>query len=364
MYKQVHSVYNQGLQKLICRHLQCGQVVTGNAIEPNIMKPVGIIANPSSGKDIRRLVASGTVVSNNEKANTVRRILLGLDSMGVETAYIMQDCAQIGSQAARNLDMSLEVRHLDLPMTNCQEDSTRAAKALDELGVACIIVLGGDGTSRVVAKGCMDTPLLPISTGTNNAFCEMVEGTLVGIGAAMLALGVVDAEAVTEQAPVLEVWNGSQLIDIALVDLVISTMEFMGSRALWDESTLREIFLTRAVPGNIGFSSLGWTLQPLSAAEPYGLHIRIGRGDFQVKAPIAPGLIRSVPISEYTQFGPDQPIEIHQKQGMIALDGEREHSIGENDSIFIRYNQKGPYVVNLTKALETASRSKYFLNPC
>jgi hypothetical protein len=31
------------------------------------MKPVGIIANPASGKNIRRLIASGTVVTNQEK---------------------------------------------------------------------------------------------------------------------------------------------------------------------------------------------------------------------------------------------------------------------------------------------------------
>ncbi|HEY5871002.1 MAG TPA: ATP-NAD kinase, partial [Candidatus Tectomicrobia bacterium] len=44
------------------------------------MACVGIIANPSSGKDIRRLVAHGSVFNNNEKVNIVRRVLLGLDA--------------------------------------------------------------------------------------------------------------------------------------------------------------------------------------------------------------------------------------------------------------------------------------------
>jgi len=48
------------------------------------LKPVGIIANPASGKDIRRLVAYGSVFDNNEKVNVVRRVILGLDSMGVK----------------------------------------------------------------------------------------------------------------------------------------------------------------------------------------------------------------------------------------------------------------------------------------
>ena len=37
---------------------------------------VGIIANPSSGNDIRRLVAHGSAFDNNEKINIVRRVLL------------------------------------------------------------------------------------------------------------------------------------------------------------------------------------------------------------------------------------------------------------------------------------------------
>ncbi|HEY8875633.1 MAG TPA: hypothetical protein VIM32_03140 [Desulfosporosinus sp.] len=40
----------------------------------------GIIANPASGKDIRRLVAHATVFDNQEKVNLIRRILLGLQA--------------------------------------------------------------------------------------------------------------------------------------------------------------------------------------------------------------------------------------------------------------------------------------------
>ena len=39
---------------------------------------VGIIANPASGKDIRRLVAQGSVFDNNEKINIVRACALAL----------------------------------------------------------------------------------------------------------------------------------------------------------------------------------------------------------------------------------------------------------------------------------------------
>jgi predicted polyphosphate/ATP-dependent NAD kinase len=45
---------------------------------------VGIIANRASGKDIRRLVAFGSVCDNEEKVSIVRRILLGLEAAGVD----------------------------------------------------------------------------------------------------------------------------------------------------------------------------------------------------------------------------------------------------------------------------------------
>src|SRR5918998_52839 len=109
------------------------------------MSLVGIIANPASGKDIRRVVARGMTVPDHEKINSVRRILIGIAALGVDSIRWMPDTAS-------------------------PDDTTRAAEALRERGAACIVVLGGDGTCRAAAKGAGDVPLLPISTGTNNAF--------------------------------------------------------------------------------------------------------------------------------------------------------------------------------------------------
>ena len=49
---------------------------------------VGIIANPAASKDIRRLVAQGRVVPDWEKVNTVRRVMLGLQAVGVERVAV------------------------------------------------------------------------------------------------------------------------------------------------------------------------------------------------------------------------------------------------------------------------------------
>ena len=327
------------------------------------MKPIGIIANPWSGKDIRRLVTSGSVVSNNEKANMIRRILQGLDSTGVNETVIMRDSSGIGARAMDHLDLSMEVNYLDHPMTDNQDDSTLAARIMDEKGVACIIVLGGDGTNRVVAKGAGQTPLLSVSTGTNNAFCEMLEGTLVGMAAGVLASGAVDREAVCKQMPSLEVWKGDYLLDIALVDLVISSANYIGSRAIWEEDALEEVFLTRAEPGHIGFSYLGGHLRPLRPDEPRGMHIIVGEGDDdqRVMAPIAPGLVRWVSIKQYRLIEAGAFVKITPRQLSVALDGEREHVLTQRDTISVTYNPQGPFVVNPTQALEIASESGFFI---
>ncbi len=87
------------------------------------MKPVGIIPNPASGKDIRRLVAYGSVFDNNEKVNIVRRVVLGLDAMGVKDVLFMPDYFGIGIRALEDLTVSVKTDFLDMPVNNNPEDS-------------------------------------------------------------------------------------------------------------------------------------------------------------------------------------------------------------------------------------------------
>jgi len=325
------------------------------------MRPVGIIANPASGKDIRRLVAHGSVVTTNEKINMVKRILLGLDSMGVEEVHMMPEAAGIRERAIDRLGIGLTASPLDMALFNTQDDSTRAAELLDGMGVACIVTLGGDGTNRVVAKASGSTPLLSVATGTNNAFCYMVEGTLAGIAAGVIASQEIGHDGMIDQAPCLEVWQDDQRVDIALVDVVVSKAEFVASRAVWEEATLDEVFLTRAEPENIGFSSLGGYLCHVPAESAEGLYIAVGPGSQKVRAPIAPGLVRWVPIESFRTFDAAETLPIRRSPGVIALDGEREITIGTGDRYLVRFNPSGPKTVNLTETLKHASDECLFL---
>ena len=208
---------------------------------------VGIIANPVSGKDIRRLVAHGSTFDNNEKINIVRRVLLGLEATGVEqVAYFLTTMAS-SSGPHRPPNRSALT---PLPMAVIATPRTRRSRAAATRSRrSAIVTLGGDGTNRVVAKGCGDVPLIPLSTGTNNVFPRMIEGTLAGMAAGLVANGVAaddpDAPRVIRRAPRLEVSLDGAPVDQALIDVVTCSQQSIGARAIWEPAHVREIVLSR-----------------------------------------------------------------------------------------------------------------------
>ena len=62
---------------------------------------VGIIANPASGRDIRRLVASASVFPVAEKCNMITRLLTALSATGVERVLLMPDVGGISERLRR-----------------------------------------------------------------------------------------------------------------------------------------------------------------------------------------------------------------------------------------------------------------------
>ena len=327
------------------------------------MNAVGIIANPAAGKDIRRLVAQASTFDNNEKVNIVRRILLGLEAAGVLQVWFMPDYYGICNRAVENLGrpLNLKLNYLDFPLDYSASDSTKAASMLDELGVSCILTLGGDGTNRVVAKGCGQTPLLPISTGTNNVFPYMMEGTLAGLAAGLLATQVVSSEEVTDSTRRLEIEDGQRVVDIALVDVVIYDERFIGARAVWEIEKVHQVFLSRAEPYQIGFSSIGGNLDLSQLKDEDGMAIEIGPGPTRVLAPIAPGLIKWIPIHSYAPFRIGDVFTLKPIPAVIALDGEREFVADSALNWSIRLSQNGPRLVDPKRVLKLAAQRGFFL---
>jgi predicted polyphosphate/ATP-dependent NAD kinase len=325
---------------------------------------VGIIANPASGKDIRRLTAHGSVFDNNEKVNIVRRVLLGLEAAGVSEVLYMPDYFGIVRKALEGIRLSLEPQSLDMRMTGRQEDSTEAARLMAEAGVRCLVTLGGDGTNRAVAKGSVAVPLMPISTGTNNVFPVMVEGTLAGLAAGVVAVGAVTLEEATVPTNRLDVLFDGQVGDLALVDIAVYDDAFVGSRAVWDMSRVREIFTARAAPHNIGLSSIGGCLYCSQLDGRRGSHIRLaGAGEaegLEVTAPVAPGVVQSLRVSSFRLLEVGDEIGVDLVPSVLALDGEREIEIGRQQRISIRFSDQGPQVVDMNRTLQLATQRSHF----
>ncbi|MBQ1539648.1 MAG: NAD(+)/NADH kinase, partial [Desulfovibrio sp.] len=187
------------------------------------MKPVSIIANPASGKDIRRLVAHGSVFDNQEKVRIVRRLLLGMERSGVEEVLYMPDAFGIVERAIDGISTSIKAKPFSIYMHNTQEDTVNAARLAAEAGSACTIVLGGDGTCRAACLGSLDVPLLPLSTGTNNVFPQMQEATVAGLAAGLLATERLSPADCCLDEHYLEIFIDGVLKDLALVDIAVSS---------------------------------------------------------------------------------------------------------------------------------------------
>lgn len=327
------------------------------------MSKVGIIANPASGKDIRRLVAYASLMSNRDKTDLVRRIILGIQSTGVDEIVIMPDYCGLGSVAASGLGKDgtgSRVSILDMTVTGTQEDSTRAMALMKELGVGCVVTVGGDGTNRAVVKGDRSVPMVPLSTGTNNVFPVMVEATTAGIAAGIVARGIVDMDKVGSVNKRLIITRNGRECDMALVDVVVLEQAFVGARAVWKLDEVRQIICTRAEPENIGLSAIGGSVCPVGPDDDCGLYLELGEGNMRCRATVLPGVIQEVGVREYRKlkFGEEVPLVV--KPCLLALDGERELVVGSDDEVGVRVERDGPRVVDIKGVVREAAAQGFF----
>jgi len=318
----------------------------------NGARPVGIIANPASGKDIRRLVAHASIVDNNEKARIVRRMLLALDAAGIEHVLALPDYAGIVRRAADGVPLRLRIDETPIPRTAREDDTTAAAAAMEAVGVAAIIVLGGDGTGRATALGARHTPLIAISTGTNNVFPEAIDGSVAGLAAAALALGLVQAGEVAVPAKVLHV-TGPMGATLALIDIAVLAAGPVAARALWKTEELRAAFLTRASAALQGLAGVAGLLRTVTAADPFGLELRFGAGT-RLRAPLAPGLYLPLEVASMAVLQPGESREVV-GPCLLALDGERAIEIPAGMRAVVSLCRDGPPVVNVRRAVELAA---------
>jgi predicted polyphosphate/ATP-dependent NAD kinase len=334
---------------------------------------VGIIANPVSARDIRRIIAHAGSLQVTDRANIVLRILAGLAAAGIKQVMMMPENAGIRTHLARAMMRATntgearfpDLSFLDMRVTGQASDSALAARMMRKMDVAAIIVLGGDGTHRVVVSECGNVPIAGVSSGTNNAFPETREPTVTGLGVGLAVTGAVPASAAFIANKRLEVAiNGRR--EIALVDVAIVEEQFVGSRAIWKPDRFRELFVTFGEPGGIGMSAIVGFLAPVKRTSPYGRRVIFDRPEtapFRLMAPIAPGLIEPVGIERIETIDLDRPIPLSVSAGSIALDGEREITFSKADTISVTLRDGAFRTIDIAACMAHAAANGSFIEP-
>jgi predicted polyphosphate/ATP-dependent NAD kinase len=326
---------------------------------------VGVVANPLSGRDIRRLVTHASVFPTAEKASMIQRMLTAFGAVGVHRVLLGTDLGGIsaavfravGRRRAHGADARWpEVEFLDgQPIRQTAQDTVDAVRRMVAAGARVIVCLGGDGTARVTAAAVGDVPMLALSTGTNNVFPAVREATTAGLAAALVAVGAVPADRATTRAKLIEARVGDRA-ETALVDIAVSTERHVGTRALWEPEKVTQLFCAFAEPDAIGLSSILGQLSPVGRRDPHGVTARLAAGaPRQVLAPIAPGLVVPVGVSEIEPMLPGAVHEVDERAGVIAVDGERELTFEPGERPRVRLRADGPRCVDVPAVLAASA---------
>jgi predicted polyphosphate/ATP-dependent NAD kinase len=231
-------------------------------------------------------------------------------------------------------------------------------------GASVIVLLGGDGTVRAAAAASGDVALLPLSTGTNNAFPEMWEATVAGTAAGLVATDRVPVVDATYRAKALHVAAGASH-ELALVDVCVSTVAHVGSRALWQPATLRELYCAFAEPHAIGLSSIAGLLHPAARTDPHGVVVRLAGAEpapQTVLAPIAPGVVAAIGVHHVGQLVAGQPHPVEVERGTVAVDGEREIEFGPATPVTVTLAPDGPQVLDVRTVLAAAAQRRLLID--
>lgn len=310
---------------------------------------VGVIANPVAGKDIRRLVSAASPVSDMAKIGIIRRAVVGAVEGGAQRLLITDDRRALGLRAIDGLSLDAEVAFLDAPPYDSGVNSQNAAAIFRDRGVGAVIVLGGDGTHRDVAKGWRTAPVVAVSTGTNNVFPRQVEATIAGQAAGVVA---------SQQPPIHKVANQAKIIDVeldhgeaeqALVDVALVDESFTGSRAVWKAQSLLEMVAAIAERATVGLSSIASRVAPTTRHQPGGVHVTFGDGE-RFRVPIAPGLFSEVEIASWRRLRANDFVEMS-GPGVLSFDGERDLVLASGRSAIVTVSHDGLWVIDIEKVM-------------
>lgn len=320
---------------------------------------LGVIANPEAGRDVRRLVTESLVVTSQEKMGYLRRLLVGVGAAGRLGVLLAQDMEALPRRAldtiSRDRLPDLVAEDVTYDLGGTPEDTTEGARALARAGAGGIVTVGGDGTNRLVHMAVPDLPLVPLSTGTNNAFPLWMEATTLGLAAGLFARFRLQEEPFVHRLGRL-VAEGPFGREWALVDLAVLSPTRRG-QAVWNASDLAELFLTRAESTAVGLSSIGGWVSPLRPGSGEGRHLVFGTGDgAPVLAPIGPGRFERFVVTGTSALRPGHPVRVR-GPASLAFDGEPLHVLRKDEEALIHI-ESGPLILDPVAVLHWATGEK------
>lgn len=326
------------------------------------MNAIALIVNPFAGTDIRRLVTHATVFDDREKVNIAKRIVLSARKLGVDKFYLMPDVYELSLQLQKELyTLGVTIEIENMSFDGHVQDTIDFVERIQKKHPNCIVALGGDGTSRAVAKTIGDIPLIPVSTGTNNVYPYFIEGTVAGMAAAIVASHKFPIDKLCIRDKRIEIYKNDLFIDIALVDIVISKSRFTGAKAIKDTDEILELIACRCHPATIGFSALAGCNCIVRDLDDFGVILRMNKGNTLINASVAAGVIETINCDDPSLLDLGDVYEyLPEEEGTIALDGEKEIMFSRSDRIAFKITRKGPLRVKINETIELALNNGFF----
>ena len=297
-------------------------------IQP-VQNKLGIIVNPFSGRDVRRVAARASTSDHHEKQQQVTRLVLGALSQGVSRIYLGHEPFRINEKAVENLPERDQIEILRYPLTHSAKDTLTMSQMMWDEGCRTFIVLGGDGTSRIVASQFRDATILPLSTGTNNVFPYRLEASVAGMAAGLVATGKIAHEHCM-RCKMVNIQCGAQS-DIALIDAVLLENDFLGSMLPFKATDIKSIVLTRAEPASVGMSPIGGFLTPAGHHDDFGVVTHCDpAAKVKLTVPVSPGLHETVGIETSERLGFADEVTL-KGPGILAFDGDRVFKLNDDE---------------------------------
>jgi len=319
-----------------------------------------------SGRDVRRLAARARRENPEDKQNQIARAVVGATAGGANRFLLVPDCFRISKSAVENMDVGADFEFLDVgPLDTKPSDTARAVEAMRAAGAGALLVLGGDGTNRVVAQAWREAPIVPMSTGTNNVFPVMQEATLAGAAAGLVASGAVALRDAARRAKLVHVEYADGARDLAVIDAVALADDSLGNLLPFEPQKLRCLVLARAEPGAVGMSPIGGLLQPCGAEEDFGVDVRCDAAEAPGTTPllvaVSPGLYRRAHVHGARKLGFGERTAV-EGPCLLAFDGDRTRVLEPGERAELWVERDGPWVIDAGRALRAAGEGGVFFD--